>query len=229
MIRLLSLDKIFYVLHYVPIEKIFIYDKQIYIIMTDDVPSPSSKSKSKNKREVHVYLSEDLYKRVKELRKRFPFLTVSDVVEHALERFLQDIDPEELSIMEKKYTTCKKIITEVMLQGNVLQVDAYTLKMAITKLRGSNRKTIKKWMETLTDLGFLKPITKYTFEIKTDFDSELNGIRKKLLSIPPEKFKNINDLKPYIFKGVKVEFKDKIQNPGGISKDKMPDLRERRL
>lgn len=63
------------------------------------------------------------------------------------------------------HRVCQEIIHKLKEEGLINQVSSRVLAHAIGETRGTDKRTIRKWMRELEKNGYLKSIGTYTWEI----------------------------------------------------------------
>lgn len=126
------------------------------------------------KEQIHILLDKDIAKKLRKyIQEAYPTYTkglLSIVVQDALASYLNarmqqhtanPINPG-LPFVQR---VCQEIKLKLYEKGLVSQASLNDITQAISEARGSDPRTIKKWITTLLKLGYLKQITLFTYEI----------------------------------------------------------------
>ena len=128
----------------------------------------------KGKKILYVYLDKNVYKQLWDLiRRKYPDSTygaLSVEVEHAIVSWIhqhnttlhtESVNPRPA----KSHQYAQEIMQYLRLQGYTQAVDSRMLRETISKIRGSDERTIRKWIKFLLENGFIKRLNPYIYEI----------------------------------------------------------------
>jgi len=128
----------------------------------------------KRKRSLYVKIDEELYERLWELIKAkyrgSPRGALSLEVQNAIaawidaqhtQKHTKPLNPN----LPRTHQICSQIVHYLKLKGYTNQVSYGALTSAIATIRGSDARTIKKWVRILLQFGFIKRVGTYIYEI----------------------------------------------------------------
>jgi len=118
---------------------------------------------------VRKEVMESLWRIIKQKYEK-PYGALSLEVEHAIvdwvRRHHAQIHTKPLNpTLSRSHYIASDIMQYLKRKGYINQVSLGALKEAIIKIRGSDERTIRKWIRFLVDNGFIKPLGAYLFEI----------------------------------------------------------------
>jgi len=127
----------------------------------------------KPKKQVKIYLDKDVYERLWRLIKAkysSTYGALSVEVQNAIVAWLNAHNAQEHTNkvnpdVPRIFKICHAIILHLRRQGYINQVSLRDLASAIAETRGSDARTVKKWIKTLLEFGFIKRVSTYTYEI----------------------------------------------------------------
>lgn len=124
--------------------------------------------------QLKVYVDKRIMKQLWDLIKRkYPDSTygalstevqnaiVSWIEQHNTTLHTESVNPS----YPKSHQYASEIIQYLKSKGYLNQVDAKALRDAIIRFRGSDPRTIKKWIKFMLDNGFIKRLNIYVYEI----------------------------------------------------------------
>jgi len=120
-----------------------------------------------------VYLSKDVVENLwRIIRQKYkkPYGALSLEVEQAIVNWIKLHDTQIHTkptnpLIPKAHQYASDIIQYLKRQGFVNQVSLRELRKAIIALRGSDYRTIRKWIRFLVENGFIKQLNYYLYEI----------------------------------------------------------------
>ena len=128
----------------------------------------------KGKRGIYAYLDENvhdsLWDYIKEAYPNSTYGAVSSVLQTAVVEFLRikhtqihttPLNPKTPTL----HRICRQIIQSLKDEGFIDQVNSRTLAQKIGEIRGSDKRTVRKWIQQLKINGYIKNIGTYSWEI----------------------------------------------------------------
>jgi hypothetical protein len=85
-----------------------------------------------------------------------------------------------VALLLKALDKCKELMFAIAERGFTLQISKAELEKLIMVYRGIDKRTVNNWMRALTNLGFIKPISPFAFQLDFTLCPEiLNKIIEK--------------------------------------------------
>ena len=126
------------------------------------------------KRGVYVYLDdavfENLWEYIKQVYADSTYGALSTEVQNAVVEYLRikhaqihtrPLNPKTPTV----HKICRVIVQSLKDEGFINQVSSRVLTKVIGEIRGTDKRTVRKWMEQLEKNGYIKSIGTYSWEI----------------------------------------------------------------
>ena len=118
--------------------------------------------------DLNVY--NDLWEYIKEVYPDSTYGAFSTEIQNAIVEYLNIKHAQIHTIALNPRTPtvhkiCREIVQAIKDQGFINQVSSRALSKIIAEIRGSDRRTIRKWIEQLNINGYIKHMGTYTWEV----------------------------------------------------------------
>lgn len=133
------------------------------------MPNPPS-----GKKGVYVYLDDavyvNLWQYIKQMYKKSTYGALSAEVQNAVVEYLRikhaqihtrPLNPKTPTV----HKICREIVQSLKDEGFINQVSSRVLTKVIGEIRGTDKRTVRKWIRQLKVNGYIKSVGTYTWEI----------------------------------------------------------------
>jgi len=126
---------------------------------------------NEGKAQLNTYVSRETRDKINEYIAKYfetPYGALSWLVENALTSFMDGADHPNTQLHKtprnRSHNACMEIISDLKLQGFTFQFTKDHLFKAINRVRGTDQRTVKKWLRILNEHGYVKFVSTFTLE-----------------------------------------------------------------